>query len=363
MQVAVKNQSGDTLESIELNDAVFNVPMNPSLVHQAMVIYQGNERQGTHDTKTRAQVSGGGRKPWIQKHTGRARQGSIRSPQWRHGGVVFGPHPRSYRAALPKRMKRQALRCVLSDKARQDRLVCLDATDTIDGKTRSMAQLLENLSVAGSALVVTKGSDRDVILAAHNLKKVWTLPVNQLNAQELLARDTVIMTLEAVRWAEETFAAEPHGRRGAKWANATLTDDEVSVADAAAEPEAAAPEALIEETPAGAAVAPSVEEEAPATRPRRRTAARATEAAAPDAAAETPAEEEAPAPKPRRRTPARSTEAAAPDVAAETPTEEEAPAPRPRRRRTTASATQEELPAPDAEPTETPPAESPEEGA
>ena len=126
MQVVVKNQTGDTLESIELNDAVFNVPMNTSLVHQAMVIYQGNKRQGTHDTKTRAQVSGGGRKPWIQKHTGRARQGSTRSPQWRHGGVVFGPHPRSYRAALPKRMKRQALRCVLSDKARHERLVCLD---------------------------------------------------------------------------------------------------------------------------------------------------------------------------------------------------------------------------------------------
>ena len=93
MQVSVKNQSGDALDSIELNDAVFDVPMNPTLVHQAMVIYQGNKRHGTSDTKTRAQVSGGGRKPWIQKHTGRARQGSTRSPQWRHGGVVFGPHP------------------------------------------------------------------------------------------------------------------------------------------------------------------------------------------------------------------------------------------------------------------------------
>ncbi len=210
MQVAVKNQRGDTLESIDLNDAVFNVPMNTSLVHQAMVIYQGNKRQGTHDTKTRAQVSGGGRKPWIQKHTGRARQGSTRSPQWRHGGVVFGPHPRSYRAALPKRMKRQALRCVLSEKARQDRLVCLDATDSIDGKTKSMAQLLENLAVSGSALVVTKGTDRDVVLAAHNLQKIWTIPVHQLNAQELLARDIVIMTVEAARWAEESLAAEPH---------------------------------------------------------------------------------------------------------------------------------------------------------
>ena len=230
MQVSVKNQSGDALASIELNDAVFNVPMNSSLVHQAMVIYQGNKRQGTHDTKTRAQVSGGGRKPWIQKHTGRARQGSTRAPQWRHGGVVFGPHPRSYRAALPKRMKRQALRCVLSDKARQDRLFCLDSTNTIDGKTKSMTQLLENLSVAGSTLMVTMGTDRDVVLAASNIKKIWTLPANQLNAQELLARDTVIMTVEAARWVEETLADEPHGRRGAKW---RTSRNSASVLDAA----------------------------------------------------------------------------------------------------------------------------------
>ena len=226
MQVSVMNQNGAALDRIELNDAVFNVPMNPSLVHQAMVIYQGNKRQGTHDTKTRAQVSGGGRKPWIQKHTGRARQGSTRAPQWRHGGVVFGPHPRSYRAALPKRMKRQALRCVLSDKVRQDRLFCLDSTSTIDGKTKSMTQLLENLAVGGSALMVTLGTDRDVVLAASNLKKIWTLPVNQLNAQELLARDTVIMTVEAARWVEGTLANEPHGRRGSKWAISPENEDQ-----------------------------------------------------------------------------------------------------------------------------------------
>ena len=176
MQVSVKNQKGELLDSIDLNDAVFNVPMNKSLVHQAMVIYQGNKRHGTHDTKTRAEVSGGGRKPWTQKHTGRARQGSTRSPQWRHGGVVFGPHPRSYRAALPKRMKRQALRCVISEKARRERLFCLDSMNTIDGKTKSMAQLLENLSVFSSALVVTKGTDRYVVQAASNIQKIWTLP-------------------------------------------------------------------------------------------------------------------------------------------------------------------------------------------
>lgn len=214
MEIPVKNRDGDTVDSIQLNDAVFNVPMNSSLVHQAMVIYQANKRQGTHSTKTRAEVSGGGRKPWIQKHTGRARQGSIRAPQWRHGGVVFGPHPRDYRKAIPRRMRRLALKCVLSDKARQDRLICLESWDGVDGKTKSMADLLQNLQVSGSALVVTLDPDENVVRAAHNLGKVWTLPVNLLNAHELLRRDTVIITVDAARWAEEFLSAAPR-RRGA----------------------------------------------------------------------------------------------------------------------------------------------------
>ena len=234
MQIAVRNQSGDTVESIDLDDLVFNVPMNRSLVHQAMVIYQSNRRQGTHDTKTRAEVSGGGRKPWIQKHTGRARQGSTRSPHWRHGGVAFGPHPRSYRKALPKRMRRAALRCVLSEKARSDRMVCLDSMDDIDGKTRSMAGLLERLNVSGSALIVTLGTDQDVVQAANNLKKIYTLPVNQLNAETLLSKDMLIMTVEAARWAEDTLVSEPHGRRGRKFAVAT---EEAAEAEATPEPE------------------------------------------------------------------------------------------------------------------------------
>ena len=109
MEVPVKNQSGETIDTIDLVDEVFNVPMKSALLHQAVVIYQGNKRQGTASTKTRSEVSGGGRKPWIQKHTGRARQGSTRSPQWRHGGVVFGPHPRDYRKSLPKQFRREAL--------------------------------------------------------------------------------------------------------------------------------------------------------------------------------------------------------------------------------------------------------------
>ena len=214
MELPVKNQSGETVDTIVLDDAVFSVPMNSTVVHQALVIYRLNKRQGTHSTKTRGEVSGGGRKPWIQKHTGRARQGSIRSPQWRHGGVVFGPHPRSHRKDLPRRMRRLALKCVLSEKARLGRLVCLESLDLVDGKTRSMVSLLDKLGVSGSALVVTREPETAAIRAAYNLKSIWTLPVNLLNAHELLRRETVIMTVAAARWAEQMWAVEPHGHRG-----------------------------------------------------------------------------------------------------------------------------------------------------
>ena len=253
MEVAVKNQSGDTVHSIELSDAVFNVPMNKTLVHQALVIYQGNRRQGTHDTKTRAEVSGGGRKPWIQKHTGRARQGSTRSPQWRHGGVAFGPHPRSYRKSLPRRMKRAALRCVLSDKIRNDRVVCLDSMDGIDGRTRSMAGLLDRLNVSSSALVVTLGTDRNVVQAASNLKKIYTLPVNQLNAEALLSKEVLILTEGAARWAEDSLSVEPHGRRGRKFA----ADAEAGVAAVSVDAEVTEEDPMTEEGPVAEATVSS----------------------------------------------------------------------------------------------------------
>ena len=263
MEIPVKNQNGDTVQTIELDDAVFNVPMNPTLVHQALVIYQLNKRQGTHDTKTKAQVSGGGRKPWIQKHTGRARQGSIRSPQWRHGGVVFGPPPRSYRKTLPRRMRRLALKCVLSDKLRHERLICLDSMDNVDGKTRSMVDLLRKLEISGSTLVVTREPETSVIRAAHNLGKVWTLPVNLLNAQELLRRETIIMTVEAARWAEQILAAGPRRRGGSQ----PEQEPAVAVVDTAAgPPEPAEEDQQPAEEEAGAngaqaAISPDEEEE------------------------------------------------------------------------------------------------------
>ena len=247
MQVAIKNQSGAETGRLELDDSVFNVPMNPSLVHQALVMYQANRRQGTHDTKTRAEVSGGGRKPWIQKHTGRARQGSTRAPQWRHGGVVFGPHPRSYRKAMPRRMRRLALRCMLSDKLRSRRLVCIDGTASLDGKTRSMVELLRNLEISGSALLVTRQPEPNAVYAAGNLQKIRTLPVNQLNAEELLSRETLIITADAAQWAAESLAesAEPHGRRGRKF-RASAEADADAADETAAEADADTPAALAE---------------------------------------------------------------------------------------------------------------------
>ncbi len=265
MEYPVINQQGATVRTIELDDTVYGVPMNPTLLHQALVIYQGNKRQGTSDTKTRAQVSGGGRKPWIQKHTGRARQGSIRSPQWRHGGVVFGPHPRDYRKALPRRMRRQALKCALSERVRQGNLICLDSLDTLDGRTRSMTNLLGNLGISGSAIIITVDSEEMVFRAGHNLPKIWTTPVNLLNANDLLSRQTVVMTVDAVRKVEEMWAAPlNHRQRRLAQAEATLMAVET--------PEAETVSAEVTATPPAPPEAESEAAAPPTPRRSRRTA-------------------------------------------------------------------------------------------
>lgn len=199
MELPVVNASGDAIDTISIDDGIFDVPMNQTLVHQAMVIYQLNQRQGTHSTRTRAEVSGGGRKPWIQKHTGRARQGSIRSPQWRHGGIVFGPKPRDYRKTLPRAMRRKALQCVLSEKIRNGGLICIDSLDSLDGRTKSMKRLLENLRITGSVLVVTGEAQQSVARAGGNLKQVWTLPSDLVNANDVLKRETVLTTVDGIR--------------------------------------------------------------------------------------------------------------------------------------------------------------------
>lgn len=205
MELPVRNIKGEQVDTVQVSDSLFDAAANAPVVHQAMVMYLANMRQGTHSTKTRSDVSGGGRKPWRQKYTGRARQGSTRSPQWRHGGIVFGPHPRSYRQALPKKMRHLALRSVLSDKARGQKLVLVDNLDMAQAKTRDLVIMLESLGIAGSALLVTQGKNEGLVRSARNLPQVYTLPVDLLNASILLKKESLVMTLDAVRRAEDLW--------------------------------------------------------------------------------------------------------------------------------------------------------------
>ena len=220
MELPVKNVKGKVVGTANLSDAVFGVPMNSAVVHQAMVMYESNQRQGTHDTKTRAEVSGGGRKPWPQKHTGRARQGSIRSPQWRGGGVVFGPHPRDHGVDMPRRMRRLALKCVLSEKVRQDKVIILNELSFKSPSTKNMADILNKLGVASSALIVTGEPQENMVRSTRNLQRVWTSPVSVLNAGQLLKRDSVILTVDAVKIAEQLWAKDSINRTSTKKASA-----------------------------------------------------------------------------------------------------------------------------------------------
>ena len=196
----------------EVRDDVFGVPMNHGLVHQVMVGQLANRRQGTAGTKTRAQVSGGGAKPRPQKHTGRARQGSITAPHFRGGGVVFGPSPRGYRHRTPKRMKRQSLVAVLSGKVREDQLVVIDSLVLDQPKTKEMVKVLDALVVGRSVLLVADGAEASVLRCVRNVPRVEMLPAALLNTVDLLKHRKVVMTLEAVRKAEELWGG-PFVRR------------------------------------------------------------------------------------------------------------------------------------------------------
>ena len=208
MKLDVMNMSGTVVDSVEVLDDVFDAPLNAALLHQVMVGQLANKRQGTAKVKTRSEVAGGGAKPRPQKYTGRARQGSIRSPQWRGGGVVFGPTPRSYRQRTPKRMKRQAIKMVLSDKAREQQLVVVDEFRLADGKTKQLVQALNALEVDSSALMVGTEMDQAVVRAARNIPRVRTLPVEQLNVVDVLNSKRVVMTVDAVRKAEELWGGD-----------------------------------------------------------------------------------------------------------------------------------------------------------
>ena len=208
MKLDVRNMSGDIVDSVEVLDDVFCAPMNSALLHQVVVGQLANKRQGTAKVKTRSEVAGGGAKPRPQKYTGRARQGSIRSPQWRGGGVVFGPTPRSYNQRTPKRVKREAIKIVLSDKAKSGQLVVLDELKLADAKTKLMAQALKALGVESSALLVGETIGEEVLRASRNIPRIRTLPVSLLNAVDVLNANRVIMTVDAVRRAEELWGGE-----------------------------------------------------------------------------------------------------------------------------------------------------------
>lgn len=202
MKYQVVDQKGANLRQIDLRDDVFGIEPNTSVVHQALVRQLANARQGTHDTKTRGEVEGSTRKLFRQKGTGRARQGGVRAPHRKGGGIVFGPHPRSYRKDMPKKMRRLAIRSVLSAKARDGELILVDNFEFAVPKTKEMLQVLRAVQADGSALIATPTPENGVILAARNIDNVYTIPANQLNVRQLLAYRYLVMTVDAARIAE-----------------------------------------------------------------------------------------------------------------------------------------------------------------
>jgi large subunit ribosomal protein L4 len=202
VQISVYNNAGQEITKIEVDEAVFGVKPNEALVHQALVRQLANSRQGTADTKTRREVSGSSRKLYKQKHTGMARAGNKRSPLRRGGGVIFGPHPRSYRQAMPKKMRRLAIRSILSAKVAGEELKVIDSFGLEEPKTKQMAQVLKALGIESSALLVTADLDTTVFKSARNIAMVKTLPANMLNVGDLMSCDTLLMTVDAVRRVE-----------------------------------------------------------------------------------------------------------------------------------------------------------------
>lgn len=205
MKLKLRNTHGKLIGDVDVRDDVFGVKIDQSVVHQVMVGQLANARQGTAKTKTRSQVSGGGAKPRPQKGTGSARAGTIRAPQWRGGGVVNGPAPRSYRHHTPKRLKRKALLMTLSGKVEEDQLLVLDNIDNPEYKTRGMVKLFDTLDAGPSILLVADGVDKSLLRSVRNIPKVRTLEASLLNTVDILNNRTLIMTLESVRRAEELW--------------------------------------------------------------------------------------------------------------------------------------------------------------
>lgn len=203
--VTVFNMEGNEVGTMELNDAVFGVEINEHLVHLAVVRQLANKRQGTQKAKTRSEVSGGGRKPWRQKGTGHARQGSIRAPQWTGGGVVFAPVPRDYEVKMNKKERRAALKSALTSKVQDNKLVVVDSLTLAEVKTKEMQKVLTNLK-ADKALVITAADDQNVAISARNIADVQTATVNTMNVYDVMKHNTVVVTKDAVASIEEVYA-------------------------------------------------------------------------------------------------------------------------------------------------------------
>ncbi|MPN13167.1 50S ribosomal protein L4 [bioreactor metagenome] len=204
-KVALYNTSGKQLGDIELSDAIFGAEINEAVLHEVIKAYLANQRQGTQSALTRAEVSGGGKKPWKQKGTGRARQGSTRSPQWRHGGIVFAPKPRDYRIGVNKKVKRIALKSALTSKVNDNEILVLDALTLSAPKTKEMAAVLKALAI-DKALIVLPESNTDLERAARNIQGVKTALVGTLNAYDILKYEKLILTKDAALKIEEVYA-------------------------------------------------------------------------------------------------------------------------------------------------------------
>jgi large subunit ribosomal protein L4 len=204
-KLAVLDMSGKQVDEIELSEAVFGINPNKAVLHEAVVMQQASLRRGTHATKNRAAVRGGGKKPWRQKGTGRARHGSIRSPLWVGGGVVFGPQPRSYAYKLPKKVRRLAIKSALSSKVLDSQVVVLDELKMDQPKTKEMVQVLKNLGVDRKALIVADQLEENAILSARNIPGVKLIPADGLNVLDVLYHDKLILTRGAVNRVEEVL--------------------------------------------------------------------------------------------------------------------------------------------------------------
>lgn len=205
LKVDVLDMKGKKVKDIELNENVFGVDVNDIVVHTALVNYLANQRQGTGSTKTRAEVRGGGRKPWRQKGTGRARQGSIRAPQWMKGGIALGPKPRSYKYAIPKKMRKLALKSVLTSKLEEKELIVVDKLELKEIKTKEMVKVLNNLNTK-KALIVLSEKNLNVQASARNIENVKTTLVNTINVFDLLKYDNLVVTEDAIKKLEEVYA-------------------------------------------------------------------------------------------------------------------------------------------------------------